>query len=222
MNDATRANVFRKPEGASTPEGWSDLREAVKGVREDLVATNLDRHGHPGKWAVRYPNGDRPANEADCTFMACARNTVLSLMDKIESLYKESGERKAEFLKYQVQAAEAIRSSKDVIEKLKADHTKYVEELVITHGGHTAALQSQIDGLLAEVTILRKEVAENSQLLMNAPEALTPVERPPVPAAEPKAIVKSPKRKTTAKAIAAITDPTPVPVTAESSHTDEN
>ena len=196
MNDATRANVFRKPEGANTPEGWSDLREAVKGVRDDLQATNSDKIGHAGKWAVRYPNGDRPANEADCTFMVCARNTVLSLMDKVESLYKDAAERKAEFLQYQEQAVEAIRASKEsaaaavaCIEKLKADHAQYIEDLAKTHDGHTANLQSQIDGLQAEVKLLREQPVE-----------VAAVEVPTE--AEPKAIKKTPKRKPTVTEVA--------------------
>lgn len=218
MNDATRANVFRKPEGANTPEGWSDLREAVKGVREDLVATNSDRTGKIGKWAVRYPNGDRPANEADCTFMVCARNTVLSLMDKIESLYKEAGERKAEFLQYQEQAVAAA-----------AGAAQQIEDIAKTHDGHIAALQSQIDGLLAEVKLLREqkpqaEITEEERLqdiqdekdLNEAVERNAPIVAKTLADAEPKAIKRTPKRKTTAKAIEAISDPTPVPVTAES------
>jgi hypothetical protein len=87
MNDAARATIFRKPE-AETPEKWALLKDAVTGVRSDLQATNIDKIGHPGKWNIRYANGDQPHNEADLTFMVSARNTVLSLMDKIEALYQ--------------------------------------------------------------------------------------------------------------------------------------
>jgi len=192
MNDATRANVFRQPEGANTPEGWNNLREAVEGVRSDLKATNIDKIGHEGKWAVRYPNGDRPANEADCTFMVCARNTILSMMDKIESLYA------ANFA-----LCDLADGCDNEIPRLRAE----IEDLAKTHDGHTANLQDQIDGLLTEVKLFREHAIR--------------VSTDAAPEAEPKAIKRTPKRKTTAKDVAAITDPTPAPVTAESSPSED-
>ena len=86
MNDAARAAIFRKPEDDNTPEGWKNLREAVDNVRSDLMATNSDRTGKTGKWAIRYPNGDLPHNEADILFMVNARPMVLRLMEHVEAL----------------------------------------------------------------------------------------------------------------------------------------
>lgn len=85
MNDIERTKIFLSRE-ADTPEKWQDLKDAVTGVRDDLKATNHGRDNKPGKWTIRYPNGDQPHNQADITFLASARAMVLAMMNEIEAL----------------------------------------------------------------------------------------------------------------------------------------
>lgn len=85
MNDIERTKIFLSRE-ADTPEKWQSLKDAVSGVRDDLKATNHGRDNKPGKWTLRYPNGDQPHNQADITFLASARAMVLAMMNEIEAL----------------------------------------------------------------------------------------------------------------------------------------
>lgn len=82
------AEVLRLCE-AETPEKWAAFKEAVASTRADLVATDTDKNGNRGKWAVRYPNGRRVAEETDVVFQTVARNTVLNLMEEVERLNAE-------------------------------------------------------------------------------------------------------------------------------------
>jgi len=67
MNDAARAAIFRNPE-AETPDKWVLLKDAVDNVRPDLLATNSNRMGQPGKWTVRATElFSRQAAEASFT-----------------------------------------------------------------------------------------------------------------------------------------------------------
>ena len=152
MNDAARATIFRNP-AAETPEKWVLLKDAVTGVRSDFQATNIDKIGHPGKWAVRYPNGDQPHNEADLTFMVNARSMTLALMCKVEALVKAGAERAAK--------------DASTIVKLTADNKELTDQIT----AHVQTIQDMGNTLDAKEKCLTELSAEIVRLTAEIPKA---------------------------------------------------
>jgi len=194
------------------------LKDAVTGVRDDLNATNIDKVGHVGKWNVRYPNGDRPANEADCTFMAKARQIVLALMGKIE----EQTTAAASIAKVVAEETAArdtlIGELRTQIETLTKDaanrnlqHEGELDDLHKDYDGQIANLRAEIEAL--KTPKVEEPKAELDTMGVTAEPGPVEAEAPTHLAEAPKANLK-PKRKRMTKAEAAvILDIAPLPET---------
>jgi recombinational DNA repair protein RecT len=83
MDTAEMVNVLQAAD-LKTRDSLKALREVVEATRGDLRASHDE-----GKWAVRYPNGRRVAEELDVRFQVMAQKLVLRLLDRIEGLDAE-------------------------------------------------------------------------------------------------------------------------------------
>lgn len=176
MNDATRASIFRNPE-AETPEKWALLKDAVDNVRSDLIATNSDKIGHQGKWAVRYPNGDRPANEADCTFMAKARGIVLALMAKVEAQSKSIADAAGVIASMTETNAAEIAARDTLIGELRAE----IETLKTPAPVKPEAEEAEAPSHLTEAPKANMDEAKPKRKRMTKAEAATILDITPAP-----------------------------------------
>lgn len=201
MNDTDRANVFRNPQDASTPEGWTKLREAVFEVNPHLRATNVDKNGYAGgnKWTLRLLSGRTPHNEADVTFLSGAREMVLSMIDEISALNKEG---------FNLQAAfDALNEGFDAeTARLRAENDDLKKTLAEVHGLDTMLIES----LRAEVNDLKAKLdaAENPVSGLPATEEPALPNSPEFPAQETPASQETPAPETpeTAEAKAHLTE----------------